>query len=142
MGLWLLTWWFPRCCLSKHQQWLSSSHTLGHPCIPRLSLFPGPVCSRSSAKLWRGVGLARAFTQLGTRGPWCAGHSGSCGAVWVSADNGHSCSTWTTPQAPGLSLHSQTKSFPSGLDPTPHSDWGTPLGGSQLPVQSSFCPVC
>ena len=35
-------------------------------CIPRSNLFSGPVCPRSSAKLWCGVGRARAFTCLGT----------------------------------------------------------------------------
>ena len=37
---------------------------LGHLCIPRSSLFPGPGCYRPSIKLWRGVRGAGVFTWL------------------------------------------------------------------------------
>lgn len=55
-------------------------------CIPRLSLPPGSVCHKSSAKQWHGVGKAWLFIGLraGTR---YAGKSGSHDTAWGSTDN-------------------------------------------------------
>ena len=39
--------------------------SLGCLCIPRSSIFPGPTCPTSSAKLWGGVSGTRAFIWLG-----------------------------------------------------------------------------
>ena len=44
-------------------------------CVPGLSLLPGPVCSRSSAKMWCGVGRAGVLPCLDSAARWGGSHA-------------------------------------------------------------------